>query len=73
MCVARSDKNTHATSSSSSSSSSCMKERGKGEFCCMFVVVVVVVTDERSTIKSWVWVDLRKKTREGVEFLVGER
>jgi hypothetical protein len=50
-----------------------MKEREKGEFCCMFVVVVVVVTDERSTIKSWVWVDLRKKTRDGVEFLVGER
>jgi hypothetical protein len=22
----------------------------------MFLVVVVVVTDERSTIKSWVWV-----------------
>ncbi len=69
MCVAKSDKNTRATSSSSS----CMKEREKGEFCCIFVVVVVVVTDERSTIKSWVWVDLRKKTRDGVEFLVGER
>jgi hypothetical protein len=39
----------------------------------MFVVVVVVVTDERSTIKSWVWVDLRKNTRDGFEFLVGER
>jgi hypothetical protein len=47
--------------------------KGEGGVCCMFVVVVVVVTDERSTIKSWVWVDLRKKTREGVEFLVGER